>query len=451
MSTKDLINAIVVGDALEIETAFNATMAEKISDRLDIMRQDVAQSMFAKESVDLDEAVSKLTHIRVDPTNKTAKDKLGKIGSFGHDVDLSDDTNYKKAMGDAHEYGKKQFGGEYTVTHMGPGHTAIRASSVDKVRKSMQESVELDEVTSDDKSSIALRATVTKLQSKVNAAKNLTKEETEIDEGILDQVRGKMGSTVTGKRPTDKSPNFDGKTGKALHPTSNLAGMRSKMMKKEEVQLEDFTLEELEEFMMSEEFEQLDELSKQTLGSYVKKASSQATGLATTAMHHQNYSKEWDKVSAERKATGDKKGAKEAGKKADEFAKHSFDATEKQVKRMKGVNAAVNKLTKEDVEQLVVTTVESALYAMQDGRSVLDEQLDEAVSQSSKDNYEWTHSSKPKGHGNWFFSTVHPRQHDFDKHKDQTVNVTGTFGDAAKKAQAHFKEKGHKGEIHVLT
>jgi len=46
-------------------------------------------------------------------------------------------------------------------------------------------------------------------------------------------------------------------------------------MTKEELTLEDYSVEELEDFMMSEDFEQLDELSKKTLGSYVKKASKQ--------------------------------------------------------------------------------------------------------------------------------------------------------------------------------
>ena len=51
MSTKDLLNAIIVGDAVEIETAFNDTMAEKISVQLDTKRQEVAQSMFATEEI----------------------------------------------------------------------------------------------------------------------------------------------------------------------------------------------------------------------------------------------------------------------------------------------------------------------------------------------------------------------------------------------------------------
>ena len=45
-STKDLIDAISTGDSVGIETAFNTAMAEKITVKLDAMRQDVAQNMF---------------------------------------------------------------------------------------------------------------------------------------------------------------------------------------------------------------------------------------------------------------------------------------------------------------------------------------------------------------------------------------------------------------------
>lgn len=55
MSVKDLINAIASGSAIETQTTFNQVMAEKISARLDDMRVDVAQSMFATEEVELDE------------------------------------------------------------------------------------------------------------------------------------------------------------------------------------------------------------------------------------------------------------------------------------------------------------------------------------------------------------------------------------------------------------
>ena len=49
MSTRDLIDAIEAGDSLSIESAFNSIMATKVSDTIDAMRSDVAQTMFASE------------------------------------------------------------------------------------------------------------------------------------------------------------------------------------------------------------------------------------------------------------------------------------------------------------------------------------------------------------------------------------------------------------------
>jgi hypothetical protein len=47
---------------------------------------------------------------------------------------------------------------------------------------------------------------------------------------------------------------------------------KAKEKMSEELTLEDFDIEELEEFMMSEDFEQLDEISGKVLGSYIQKA-----------------------------------------------------------------------------------------------------------------------------------------------------------------------------------
>jgi len=46
MSTLDLVTAILNKDATEIETTFNAAMAEKIATRLDDMHTEISQSMF---------------------------------------------------------------------------------------------------------------------------------------------------------------------------------------------------------------------------------------------------------------------------------------------------------------------------------------------------------------------------------------------------------------------
>jgi hypothetical protein len=47
-AVQNLVQAIRAGDAIETENAFANAMAEKLSTRLDTMRQDVAQSMFAQ-------------------------------------------------------------------------------------------------------------------------------------------------------------------------------------------------------------------------------------------------------------------------------------------------------------------------------------------------------------------------------------------------------------------
>ena len=45
-TVKNLVSALAAGDAAAIETSFNDAMAEKISAKLDDMRQTVAQNMF---------------------------------------------------------------------------------------------------------------------------------------------------------------------------------------------------------------------------------------------------------------------------------------------------------------------------------------------------------------------------------------------------------------------
>ena len=49
-AVQNLVHAIQAGDALETENAFTDAMAEKLSTRLDAMRQSVAQSMFTQSA-----------------------------------------------------------------------------------------------------------------------------------------------------------------------------------------------------------------------------------------------------------------------------------------------------------------------------------------------------------------------------------------------------------------
>ena len=64
-SVKNLINAISVGSAIDTEESFNSVMAEKISVKLEAMRQDVAANMFATAEVQVDEKeVKRLDKVR---------------------------------------------------------------------------------------------------------------------------------------------------------------------------------------------------------------------------------------------------------------------------------------------------------------------------------------------------------------------------------------------------
>jgi len=57
-SVRNLINAISSGSAIDTEEAFNSAMAEKISVRMDAMRQEVAANMFkTAEAVETEEVL----------------------------------------------------------------------------------------------------------------------------------------------------------------------------------------------------------------------------------------------------------------------------------------------------------------------------------------------------------------------------------------------------------
>jgi hypothetical protein len=55
MSSRNLIDAIDAGDSVEIENAFNSIMATKVSETIDNMRSDIAQTMFASEETIIDD------------------------------------------------------------------------------------------------------------------------------------------------------------------------------------------------------------------------------------------------------------------------------------------------------------------------------------------------------------------------------------------------------------
>jgi hypothetical protein len=49
MSTRELIDAIQSGNATDVAAAFNSAMTDKVSEKLDAMRTDMAQNMFGSK------------------------------------------------------------------------------------------------------------------------------------------------------------------------------------------------------------------------------------------------------------------------------------------------------------------------------------------------------------------------------------------------------------------
>jgi hypothetical protein len=195
----------------------------------------------------------------------------------------------------------------------GQGHTAISKlkrgvnvfnKNLSKARKSGEISGEV---------STNLKNQLVKRKDQLTT-KDLPKKE--VDEGY--DARGAY------EKHDPKHPDFvkNHKKWKATNPSGSLSDFIGHMKKAnpvreevEELSLEDYSLEEIQDFMMSEDFEQLDELSKKTLGSYVKKQQ----GLAEAG------NKPVDKQFPI--GTGDTRTARELKTQmqgaSDEFVKHS--------------------------------------------------------------------------------------------------------------------------------
>lgn len=116
----------------------------------------------------------------------------------------------------------------------------------------------------------------------------------------------------------------------------------------DELKLEDYSLEEIEDFMMSEDFDQLDELSKDTLMSYSDKARKSGQKLmrksdSVSDRTHNAASKMPRRSNVDRAA-------------ADSFIKKGDDKADglhaKSMKRFAGVKKATSRLNNEDIEGL---------------------------------------------------------------------------------------------------
>ena len=135
-----------------------------------------------------------------------------------------------------------------------------------------------------------------------------------VDESLLGQLRDR-GNVATGQKQQDRK-NFDTNTGAALKPNSTISGIRAKMQNK-----------------VQEESEQIDELSKSTLGSYVKKAAADSTVSRKIGADFEHQASKARSATMKRASTS----------LADKFKSDSR-------KRKAGIDKAVDRLAKEDVD-----------------------------------------------------------------------------------------------------
>ena len=114
-----------------------------------------------------------------------------------------------------------------------------------------------------------------------------------------------------------------------------------------------------------EEVEQVDELSKATLGSYIKKA---ATDVATNSAATGRHAERSNKIADHQKKTGDYTHDNQR-RKDSKTADKAFD---KSWKRRQGINKATDKLTKEDVQvdEVLDTNVKKFAYLMKAKKSI---------------------------------------------------------------------------------
>ena len=80
-TVQNLVQAIRAGDALETENAFTLAMQEKLSAKLDDMRQAVAQNMFNIASPVSEEQISEETEGMTDKHAKQAAKEIAKAHS----------------------------------------------------------------------------------------------------------------------------------------------------------------------------------------------------------------------------------------------------------------------------------------------------------------------------------------------------------------------------------
>ena len=294
---KELINCVLVGQMSEATEQFNSLLSDKISTKLSETKIAVAQNLFGGQ---LDEAGGWRGHSQ-------AK-KADARKAFDN---LSDEELNKQILG-RHRSLTAQEGAKALEVH----HLTGQDEYWNRIKK-FHESVELDSYSMEELLDFVVSEDFDRLDELSKKTLGSYMNKAGID---MAMTRNKTsGSVHLGTKAKSDNEKQIAKRDK------NVELAISKYVTKESFELDNYSMEELLDFVVSEDFDRLDELSKKTLGSYIRKASS-------------------DRAHSTRSAGVEMSGG--GPKRRENIDKHEFHAE----KRAVGISKAVDKLTQESIE-----------------------------------------------------------------------------------------------------
>lgn len=289
-TARNLVDAIQSGKSATIQATFDALMTEKIQDGIEAYRQAVIDTTFNPELVSESEEISESFYV------------------YHHDG-KTNAVKKKFATNAAAKKHAEKLGGDHKVASSEYWH--------DKLNPSKNES-ELDEVAYDSKALDDKKKPV--IARGVKGMKSTPFEK-----------KFKSMSHYEKWADSEASGNHEVHDVRLHESDEDESSMDSSI--DEEFDLSEYTLEEIQEFMESEDFASLDELSKKTLASYIKKSS-----LGNLAQKDKEQAHTKDMLA--HMSNGARKDAAASAKTVASISKGI-------VKRQTGINKATDKLAKE--------------------------------------------------------------------------------------------------------
>lgn len=333
MSIKQIIEAIELGDASSVTALFDKLMASKLEECIEEKKQELTESLFL-ESEELTEMYNisgnvhhsgKAHKFSVDFPDFPDRSDVEKQNSHlsKHHVDAVMNHVENHADDDMTDTKSSHLGAKVHVTK----NTGYQGESVDELAEEFEQ---LDELS---KKTLAMYMLKSRDDAVANTKKMADLEKHQSHAKELDYSSHNLGNAVN---PVRKALDTKEKQLRAKMSKRNYgAYSATRRLAKEDV----------EEFLQSEEFQALDELSKTTLGAYVKKA---ANNMAVT--HASKVSKDAEAEEVDRFTNRHMKNKFANQDKIKDMVGASQSERDelhrKTMKRMSGIGKATDRITK---------------------------------------------------------------------------------------------------------